>query len=113
MARAERVERPTKHSEYEIKYGSTSSKRGWTDLRASIPGPLADARDFLTWTPLTETPLSYLLKGRLATISRDRTAYQRWQHKPTPNGGARTWFYVEGRTVHLEEAHTHHPNSTK
>ncbi|KRQ20557.1 MULTISPECIES: hypothetical protein [Mycobacteroides] len=36
-----------------------------------------------------------------------------WQHKPTKQGTARIWFYVEDRTVYLEQVHTSHPNETK
>ncbi|MFT7023219.1 MAG: hypothetical protein ACJA07_002314 [Rhodococcus sp. (in: high G+C Gram-positive bacteria)] len=34
-------------------------------------------------------------------------------HKPTAKGTARIWRYVDGRTVHLEQVHTSHPNETK
>ncbi|GAB98002.1 hypothetical protein KILIM_094_00020 [Kineosphaera limosa NBRC 100340] len=37
----------------------------------------------------------------------------RWQHKPTQEGTARVWFYVDGNTVYLEQVHTAHPNQTK
>ncbi len=113
MARAERVERPTKKSEYEIRFASTSAQRGWTDLRATVLGPLADAWDFLTRTPLERTPTNYPLKGDLQWISRNGEKFERWQHKPTLRGDARIWFYIEGQVVYLEQVHTHHPNQTK
>jgi hypothetical protein len=49
----------------------------------------------------------------LGQVTRDGKTYQRWQHKPTLQGDARIWFYVEGQVVHLEEVYTHHPNATK
>lgn len=113
MGREERVERPTRKSEYEIRFASNAAKRGWNDLRATIRGPLCDTWDFLTRTPLTQTPTNYPLKDVLATVVRDGAAHARWQHKPTAQGDARIWFYVEDHVVYLEQVHTHHPNQTK
>lgn len=113
MARQERVERPIKKSEYEIRFASNSAKRGWNDLRATIRSPLSDTWDFLTRTPLAHTPTNYPLKDDLSTVVRDGIAHERWQHKPTAHGDARIWFYVEGRVVYLEQVHTRHPNETK
>jgi len=113
MAKKSKVERPTKKSEYEIVFASVAAQRGWTDLKATIVGPLTDSWDFLTRTPHDRTPTNYPLKGELQWITRDGAQHERWQHKPTMHGDARIWFYVEGRTVHLEQVHTHHPNQTK
>lgn len=113
MAKERTVERPTKKSEYEIRFASTSAQRGWSDLRATIRGPLADAWDFLTRTPFATTPTNYPLKGALGTVSRGGESHERWQHKPTAQGDARIWFYVQNQVVYLEQVHTHHPNSTK
>jgi hypothetical protein len=44
---------------------------------------------------------------------RSGNADERWQHKPTLKGTARIWFFVEDRTVYLEQVHTSHPNETK
>ncbi len=113
MARHDRVERPLKRSEYKIRFASHSAQRGWNDLRATIRGPLADTWDFLTRTPLVQTPTNYALKDALSTVVRDGIAHERWQHKPTVQGDARIWFYVDGRVVYLEQVHTRHPNQTK
>ncbi|MFN3865938.1 MAG: hypothetical protein ACK4MD_04400 [Demequina sp.] len=113
MVKPTRVERPTKRAEHELRFASASARRGWQDLCATMRSPLADSWDFLTRTPLERTPRNYPLKGALATVTRDGVAHQRWQHKPTLQGDARIWFYVEGQTVYLEQVHTHHPNSTK
>ncbi|GAB4085901.1 hypothetical protein GCM10028784_25310 [Myceligenerans cantabricum] len=69
--------------------------------------------DFLTRTPLTPTSTNYRLEGALGTITRSGRTFERWQHKPTARGTARVWFYVDGRTVYLEQVHTAHPNETK
>lgn len=108
-----KVERPTKKSEYELRYSSVGARKGWRDLCATIRGPMADTWDFLTRTPLERTPLNYPLKGELGTVRRDGAEFTRWQHKPTAKGDARIWFYVDERIVHLEQVHTHHPNQTK
>ena len=39
--------------------------------------------------------------------------HERRQHKPTQQGDARIWFYVDGHDVFIEQVHTHHPNATK
>lgn len=74
---------------------------------------MAETWDFLTRTPLQTTPSNYRLEGPLAIIHRGGRDFERWQHKPTPKGGARVWFYVDGSTVYLEQVHTAHPNETK
>lgn len=112
MSRKTKVERPTKKSEYELRFASTSAEKGWRDLRATIRGPLVEAWDFLTRTPLTSTPRNYPLKGDLGFIIRDGVTHVRWQHKPTKQGGARIWFYVVDRYVYLERVYTAHPKET-
>ena len=113
MAKGSKVERPTKKSEYEIRFASVQARKGWSDLAATIRNPLADAWDFLTRTPELETPTNYRLKGELALVTRNGATHDRWQHKPTLMGDARLWFYVEGKVVYLEQVHTSHPNETK
>ena len=63
--------------------------------------------------PAGGRPENYPLRGDLANITRDGKTHERWQHKPTQQGDARIWFYIEGKTVHLEQVHTNHPNETK
>lgn len=113
MGKDETVPRPTKKSEYAIKFASAGAKKGWRDLAATINGPLADAWDFLTRTPTRETPTNYPLRGGLARVRRNGQTHDRWQHKPTVKGDARIWFYVQDHTVFLEQVHTKHPNETK
>ncbi|TDQ02428.1 MULTISPECIES: hypothetical protein [unclassified Leifsonia] len=113
MAREKKVVRPTKGTEFVIEFATVQAQRGWTDLCATIRNPLADAWDFLTRTPLVVTPTNYPLKGELGTITRAGETHARWQHKPTMKGDARIWFYVDERTVYLEQVHTRHPNQTK
>lgn len=112
MARRSAVPRPTRRSEFELRFATRQAERGWRDLAATIRGPLAGTWDFLTRTPLEETPTNYPLKGELATVDRDGTSHQRWQHKPTIKGSARIWFFVDGQTVFLEQVHTAHPHQT-
>jgi hypothetical protein len=56
MAKSEKVERPTKKSEYELRFASVQAKRGWADLKATIRNSLVDSWDFLTRTPQVTTP---------------------------------------------------------
>lgn len=113
MGKESKVERPTKKSEYEIRFASAQAKKGWTDLSATIRNSLVDSWDFLTRTPQLETPFNYQLKGELGLVTRNGSSHDRWQHKPTLKGAARLWFYVEGQVVYLEQVHTSHPNETK
>jgi hypothetical protein len=109
--RGDRVPRPAKSTDYEIKLSSRSAERGWTDLMGSQKNALADAWDLLTKEPLTESHKCHRLRGELASVTRDGETHDRRQYEL--NGGARLWFNVVGRTVHIFEAHTNHPNQTK
>lgn len=113
MAKSERVHRPVKKSEYEIRFATTQAQKGWMNLTATVCGPLADTWDFLTRNPYEVTPTNYRLKGELSSITRGGSTFDRWQHKPTRQGDARIWFYVDGQSVYLVDVHTHHPNQTK
>lgn len=113
MPKGNQVPRPTKKSEYAVVFASTNAEKGWRDLRATILGPLTDTWDFLTRTPTEHTPTNYPLKGELGAVSHAGKNHVRWQHKPTRQGDARIWFYVDGQTVYLEQVHTAHPNQTK
>ncbi|MCS5732899.1 hypothetical protein N1032_03970 [Herbiconiux sp. CPCC 203386] len=113
MGQEVKVHRPTKKSEYEIRFASVQAQKGWTDLRATSRNALTDSWDFLTRSPLEVTPANYPLKGALGVVTQGREQYTRWQHKPTRQGDARIWFYVSGQVVYLEQVHTHHPNATK
>lgn len=105
--------RPVKRTEYEIRFATTEAYKGWRDLVATVRNQMVETWDFLTRTPLSMTPTNYPLKGQLGTVSRGGTLHQRWQHKPTAGGTARIWFFVQERTVFLEQVHTSHPNETK
>ena len=107
------VPRPPKKIEYEIRFATAEALTGWRDLVAIIRNAMTETWDFLTSTPLTTTTTNYRLKGELGAIQRGGKTHERWQHKPTAKGTARIWFYVDGRTVYLEQVHTSHPNQTK
>lgn len=113
MAKVRKVQRPTKKSEYEIEFASQGAQKGWRDLLATTRGPMVDCWDFLTKTPLDNTPTNSPMKGRYEKVTRDGRQYDRWQYKPTAKGDARIWFYVDEQTVYLERVFTHHPNETK
>ncbi|WP_342664743.1 hypothetical protein [Microbacterium luticocti] len=44
-------------------------------------------------------------------ITRGGQSHERWQYELS--GGARIWYFVVNRVVHLEQVHTRHPNQTK
>lgn len=113
MTKDDLVTRPTKKAEHTIRFASTGARKGWRDLVATIRNPMADAWDFLTKTPTERTPTNYPLRGELQFVQREDKRHERWQHKPTAQGDARIWFYVDGQDVFVEQVHTHHPNATK
>lgn len=113
MGKDDFVARPTKKTEYTIRFASVGARKGWRDLAATIRNPMADSWDFLTKTPTERTATNYPLRGELGFVQRDGKNLERWQHKPTAHGDARIWFYVDGQDVFLEQVHTHHPNATK
>ena len=51
--------------------------------------------------------------GAMASVVRNGQRFTRWQLKLNEKIGARIWYFVDGKTVVLEEVHTHHPNETK
>lgn len=111
--RENRVQRPLRRDEYELVFASSGAKKGWTDLKATIRGPLADTWDFLAKTPQERTPSNYPLRDSLSKVTYRGKTYDRWQHKPTLKGGARIWFFCDRNTVYLEKVFTAHPNPTK
>lgn len=96
-----------------IRFASSGAIKGGQDLLSQMRGPLTDAWDFLTKSPGETTSRNYPLKGVLATITRGGVAHTRWQYKPSLQGDARIWYWVEQQAVWLEQVHTAHPNETK
>jgi hypothetical protein len=113
VAKQTPVSRPIKKSEHEILFASRQAEKGWRDLVATQRNAMADVWDFLTRTPTDVTPANYPLKGALGRVTYQGATYERWQHKPTLHGTARIWYFVDGRSVLLEDVHTAHPNATK
>jgi hypothetical protein len=83
------VARPTKKTEYTIRFASVGARKGWRDLVATIRNPMAEAWDFLTRTPTERTPTNYPLRGELEFVRHEGEDHARWQHKPTAQGHAR------------------------
>ncbi|WP_031208045.1 MULTISPECIES: hypothetical protein [Microbacterium] len=113
MAKDDLVPRPMKKTEYTVRFATSGARKGWRDLVATIRNPMADAWDFLTRTPAERTPTNYPMRGELQFVQRGAARHERWQHKPTAQGDARIWFYIDGDAVLIEQVHTHHPNATK
>jgi len=109
----ERVQRPTKKSEFEIFFASNSAKKGWRDLNATRQNDLVEAWEYLTKSPTEPSPLNAQLRGELSQVTVAGSSFDRWQLKLSSTNGARIWFYVDGKTVFIEEVHTRHPNETK
>lgn len=112
-AKEERVHRPVKKTEYEIRFATREAQKGWRDLSATLRNALADSWDFLTRTPQERGPLNQPMKAELALITYKGETFDRWQHKPVAQGDSRIWFFVSGRVVYLEQVHTKKPNQTK
>ena len=105
------VARPLRSSEFAIEHVTSQAATGWRDIVATQKSSAADAWDRLTKAPNQSDPRCHQLKGQLATIVRDGVEHDQWQYELS--GGARLWFYVEGRTVKIVNVFTKHPNQTK
>lgn len=105
------VSRPLKSSEFVIEHSTSQAATGWRDIVATQNSSAVDAWDRLTKAPNQSDPRRHQLKGHLATIVRDGVAHDQWQYELS--GGARIWFYVDGRTVKIVNVFTKHPNQTK
>ncbi len=109
--RAERVNRPLKKAEFEIRFATRNAEQGWIDLLATTRNAVVEAREFLTRTPMALTERNHPMRADLEFIQRGGDKYPRWQHELP--GGARIWFYVDEGVVWLVDVHTRHPNQTK
>lgn len=112
-SKEERVHRPVKKTEYEIRFASRSAEKGWRDLQATQRNALADSWDFLTRTPHERGPLNQPMKAELAHVTYQGEDHERWQHKPVAQGDSRIWYFIVDRIVYLEQVHTKKPNQTK
>ena len=111
MTKKDVVPRPLKKAEFQIQFATRQAEKGWTDLLGTTRNAVADAWDFLTRTPMVSSETNHQMRAELATVVRDGRAHDRWQYELP--GGARIWFYIEGRVVWLVDVHTRHPNQTK
>lgn len=111
MSKGKGVPRPLRRSEYAIQFATNQSRKGWTDLVATQRNAVVEAWEYLTKHPDRETTQNHRLRGSLATVTHQGQTHDRWQHEL--HNGARIWFYIDDRVVHLLDVHTHHPNQTK
>ena len=79
-AKRERVDRPLKPAEYEIRFANRDAEKGWRDL-------LAVARH-----PHEGSKRCYALKADYAVVNVSGVDYEQWQYKVTD--GARVWYCV-------------------
>ena len=115
--KGEPVARPSKKADYQITLDTREAVKGWTDLLATQRSSVVDAWDFLTADPTRRTAKNDQLRGDLALVTANGKTHQRWQHELS--GGARIWYYIEGKEVHIRIAalttptrpssHTTHP----
>lgn len=111
--RGELVPRPPKKIEYEIRYATADAAKGWQGPRCNDPQSASRGLGLSDANPPGQDT------NQLPAARRTRHDHPRGQnpralqHKPTLQGTARIWFFVEDRTVYLEQVHTSHPNETK
>lgn len=109
--KGELVPRPAKKVEYEIRFATADSRKGWRDLVATIRNPMSETWDFLTHTPLETTPTNYRLKGELGTVFRGGSSYERWCGSgEEPHLRASRMSLLGGRTVSRHSNHGAWPN---
>lgn len=113
MGKLDPVPRPTKKSEHKIYFATTQAEKGWRDLTAVRRNDLVTAWEYLTKTPLLDTPYSHQLRGELDSVIRDGKTYDCRQLKLSLKDGARIWYYVDELQVHIIKVFTAHPNMTK
>jgi hypothetical protein len=112
--RGEPVPRPPRSGEWRILAATTDAAKGWDDLAAQAPGPLATLYDKLTANPraVENRERHGRLKGSLGAVSVKGVAMEQWQYEIT--GGGRVWFAPQDakRTVWITWAGTGHPKAT-
>jgi hypothetical protein len=107
----ETVTRPLRRSEFEIIFGTSNARKGWTDVLAVQRNTVVQAWERLTLDPQANDSTCHGMKGDLEFVSHKGATHMRRQYELS--NGARISFYIEGKTVVLFDVHTHHPNATK
>lgn len=113
------VLRPSKTTEYTLRFGSTAASKGWADFKATANNALADAWDHLVRHPEESSERCYPLKGKhFGSANFGEHSYVQWQYKVTDGG--RIWYIVvpaskkeKGTgTVIITRCSTSHPKET-
>ena len=91
-AKRERVDRPLKPAEYEIRFANRDAEKGWRDLLAVARNATVEAWDYLTVHPHEGSKRCYALKADYAVVNVSGVDYEQWQYKVTD--GARVWYCV-------------------
>lgn len=110
------VPRPSRSSEFRLRFATREAQKGWVDLCATARNAAVDAWEFLSKTPTEEGTRCYRLHGDLGVVRINGIDLCRWQFKPT--SGGHIWYAVvsdaakRGGVVLLERVTTGHPNET-
>ena len=91
-SRRERVDRPLKPAEYEIRFANRDAEKGWRDVLAVATHATVEAWAHLTAHPHEGSKRCYALKAAYAVVNIGGVAYEQWQYKVTD--GARIWHCV-------------------
>ena len=91
-SRRERLDRPLKPAEYEIRFANRDAEKGWRDVPAVARNATVEAWDHLTAHPHEGSKRCYALRADYAVVNIGGVAYEQWQYKVTD--GARIWYCV-------------------
>jgi hypothetical protein len=113
--RGDRAAPPALEGEYEIRFLTTETAKGWEELCQQVPTNLVDAwwRMRREPLPVERTPRHHPLHGLKGTGFVGGRTCPRWQIEVT--GSGRIWYLVdeERRTVWIDYASPRHPKSTE
>jgi hypothetical protein len=88
--RGDRVARPTRLGQWELRHAETEAADGWEKLCANIPSAAIACWDALASSPLDYSQRQKRLRAQFATRQIGGRVLPQWQFEIT--GGGRVWY---------------------
>jgi hypothetical protein len=112
--RGERAAPPPLPNEYDIRFDSSDSAKGWEELGRSAPENLRRVFEAIRLQPRPNPTTSrhHRLRGSYGRVLRRGAALEQWQYEVT--AGGRIWYVIDDatRTVWITYASPRHPKAT-
>jgi hypothetical protein len=112
--RGERVARPPRRGEWELRFGDSEAASGWEELCKQAPGPTGEAWDAMSRDPRDRTNpgRQHRLRGDLGARTVKGKILEQWQFEVT--GAGRIWYCPDdaAHVVWVTKASTGHPKAT-